>query len=506
MKNTKSKFSTLLKKFKKFFLNLSNFKIILLVYTFITLFFALLLYTPAAQQEPYKNKIDFTDALFTSASAFSDTGLTVLPTAHAWSSFGQALIAVLILLGGIGIFAIKVYIFNVVFHKRMSLLSRNILEKERGARNSGDIKKTIAVSISILLFAIIISSLILFFMFYFENGNFVGDDIRLNPKGNWALSFKYAIFHSISALNNAGFDIISSNSLEPYYGVYSIQIVFIILLIIGGIGYPVIYDIHQYISYKIRRRTDFQFSLFTKISCATYFLVFLIGLGVTLIFELNSVDGIWNLENNILGSKNDRMMAIFFHVFSTRNAGFYTTSLQSFTETTLITFSIMMFIGSAPSSTAGGIRTTTLAIIVLAIWNKMRGVDGVRVFNRKINKETITSSFLVLIISILIVAITTMVCLTSLNTMWGNAPTFTKPGHDGKIISFVDVFFEVSSAFGTTGLSSGLTPFLNIGSRFFLIITMFVGQLGISSTILMWKSKNNNKNDIDFIEESIAIG
>lgn len=484
------------KKIKKFFLNLSNFKVILITYFFTTMFFALLLFSPISQQK--NQNISFIDSLFTAASAFSDTGLTTLVTAHTWSTFGQAIIAILMLLGGVGIFALKVYIINVIFGKSVSLLSRNILEKERSAKNFGDIKNTIAISITVLIIAIIVSSFVLMFIFYFEKGNFIENDVLLNPNRNWTLSFKYAIFHSISALNNAGFDILSSNSLQPYYNVYSIQIVFIILLVIGGIGYPVVYDIYKYVSYKIKGRTNFQFSLFTKVSCLTYLLVFLGGSMLTLIFEIVSKDGIWNNEiNHVLGTKSDRIMAIIFHLFSTRNAGFSTINLQEFTEVTLIIFSIMMFIGSAPSSTAGGIRTTTVAIIVLAVWNRVRGIDGIRIFNRKINRSTINSSFLVLTISLILVIITTFISITSLNTVWGNAPSY---------LNFIDVFFEVSSAFGTTGLSSGLTPYLNIVSKLFLILLMFIGQLGISSTILVWKSNKNYKDKIDYIEESIVIG
>ena len=504
-KNLKTTNLNFYRKVKRFFLNLSNFKVIFLAYFLVTITAALLLWMPISIQEPKRGSVSFLDTLFTAASAFSDTGLITQITAHTWTEFGQAIIAMLILLGGVGIFALKVYIFNVIFNKWLSLNARNVLSKERGAHKSGNLKGTIRVSISALIIMIIISSFVLMFIFYFSDGDFsqTPADAVLNPKGNWAMSFKYGIFHAISALNNAGFDIISSNSLQPYYSVYSIQIVFIILLVIGGIGYPVIYDCWTWLVYKIKRRTDFQFSWFTKLSSATYFIIFAVGFLITVMFEIGSSNGIWNQVVDFpgyspLGSKGDRMMAIIFHSFSTRNAGFSTTHLQAFTETTLITFSVMMFIGSAPSSTAGGIRTTTLAIILLAVWSKLRGRNDIKIFNRKIPKETVISAFLVLIISLLIVGITTVAALTSMETMWGNAPI--------EQFSFADVFFEVSSAFGTTGLSSGLTPFLNVGAKLFVILTMFVGQLGISSTILVWKSNKNYTNEIDFVSEDVAIG
>ena len=496
---------------KKFFLNMSNFQIILITYFFVTLLATCLLLLPISQ----KNGVDvtFIDALFTSASAFSDTGLTTVTTATTWSDFGYAIIAILILLGGIGIFAIKVWVINIVFRKSISITSRNILEKERGTNNAGELKKMIKISISFLFITIIIFTFVLWLIFYFEKGNFTWEVItesntinkdfsEFNPQGNLLKSFKYAVFHSISAINNAGFDILSDSSLHPYYDVYSIQIVFIILLIIGGIGFPVIYDVIQFINKKlIRKRTDFKFSLFSKVSCTTYLIVFLTGLTFSFIFEIFNkgagIDGIWVSDKT--GNTGNKIMCIIFHVFSTRNAGFTTldSSVAKFSAPTLVVFSILMFIGSAPSSTAGGIRTTTLAVIVVYIWNKTRGVNGVRMFKRKINEEVVSQAFIVLALSIFIVFLSTLICFTSLDDMWGSAKS--------ENLTFADIFYDVSSAFGTTGLSTGLTSSLNIGSKIALIITMFIGQLGISSTMVVWR-KNNKKNNYSYIEEDILIG
>ncbi len=478
---------------KRLFMRMSNLQIILIVYLLTTFISASLLMTPYAQTG--KEKVDFIDALFTAASAFSDTGLTTVTTATTWSWFGQMIIAILILVGGIGIFALKFWIINIIFKKSVNITSRNILEKERGSSNSGKLKKTIKISISFLFITILISIFVLWAIFYFEKGNFTGYE-EYDPYHDPLLSFKNAVFHSISAINNAGFDILSGSSLSPYYSVYSIQIIFIILLIIGGIGFPVIYDVVQYINHKIRRRTDFTFSIFTKVSCFTYILVFLVGFCLTLIFEIGNKDGIW--YNSSAGTNGNKFMAILFYCFSTRNAGFATLPNGiEFSEATLIVFSIMMFIGSSPSSTAGGLRTTTLAIIVVAIWNRLRGVDGVRLFKRTIRKETVYSSFIVLGISLFIIIFSTFSCYTSLNSMWGNA--------DSSQLNFIDVFYETCSAYGTTGLSNGLTSSLNVYSKLVIIITMFIGQLGISSTMLVWR-KHNPKNDYTYIKEDILIG
>lgn len=509
-KNPKSLFS----KIKKFFFNFSNIQIIFFVYLFFTCLFAFLLMAPISQKP--NNSVSFIDALFTAASAFSDTGLTTKVTVETWTDFGQFLILMLILMGGIGVFALKVFIVNIVFKKAFSITSRNILEKERGSSNTGELKKTIKTSIIFIFISIIVSTLILWPLFFFEKGEFqwmaedknnipISKDFSLyNPYRDVLLSFKNAFFHSISAINNAGFDIISDSSLYPYYNVYSIQIVFIILLVIGGIGFPVIYETIQFISYKIRRRTDFRFSLFTKVSTITYFVIFLVGLSLILIFEIGSKNittdnpkGLWH--NGNAGSVNDKLMAIFFHVFSTRSAGFTTldSSLVKFSSPSLVVFSIMMFIGASPSSTAGGIRTTTLAIIAIAIWSRFRGIKGARVFKREIPTETIYSSFIVLAISIVIIMTATLICFTSLDSLWGNGSS--------KDLEFADVFYDVCSAFGTAGLSTGLTSSLNIVSKLTLILVMFIGQLGISSTMLVWR-KHNLKNNYNYIEEEILIG
>lgn len=507
-KKPKSLFSRI----KKFFFNFSNIQIIFFVYLFFTCLFAFLLTAPISQKP--NNNVSFIDALFTAASAFSDTGLTTKVTVETWTDFGQFLILLLILMGGIGVFALKVFIVNIVFKKAFSITSRNILEKERGSSNTGELKKTIKTSIIFILISIIVSTLILWPLFFFEEGQFqwmsedknntsIMKDFSLyNPRHNVLLSFKNAFFHSISAINNAGFDIVSDSSLYPYYGVYSIQIVFIILLVIGGIGFPVIYETIQFINYKIRRRTDFRFSLFTKISTITYFIIFLVGLSLILLFEIGSKNiandkGLWHNAN--AGSESNKLMAIFFHVFSTRSAGFTTldSSLVKFSPPSLVVFSIMMFIGASPSSTAGGIRTTTLAVIAIAIWSRFRGIKGARVFKREITTETIYSSFIVLAISIAIIMIATLICFTSLDSLWGSASS--------KELEFADVFYDVCSAFGTTGLSTGLTSSLNIVSKLTLILVMFIGQLGISSTMLVWR-KHNLKNNYNYISEEILIG
>lgn len=484
-----------LKKIKQFLFNLSNIKIIFITYFLVTILSSLLLLSPYSHAEGFS--VSYIDALFTAASAFSDTGLVTVITSETWSMFGQAVIAILILLGGIGIFAIKVYIFNFIFRRKINLLTNNILGKERSSKDANLSKDTIIVSVSLILCLIVLSSFILSFIFYFETPSVINENN--NPVGDVALSVRFAIFHSISAINNAGFDIIGDNSLMPYYTTYSIQFIFMFLFIIGGIGYPVIYDTYLWIKHKVKKLPGkSQFSLFSKISTISYFVVLSIGLIFAFSFEMSAVRSLNGIDTPLwksdIGDNGSKVMAIFFTTFSTRNAGFSTIDLQQLSQPTIILYSLMMFIGSAPSSTAGGIRTTTIALIFLAIWSKIRGVPNVRVFNRKIPKETTNTAGVVFSISIIIVLLVSFITTSSIH------------GNSSNEFSFIDVLFEVTSAFGTTGLSTGLTSQLNAISKLAIILTMFIGQLGISSTMLVWKSNKNKQFKFNYIEEDIAIG
>ncbi|MDK2819736.1 MAG: TrkH family potassium uptake protein [Mycoplasmataceae bacterium] len=501
MKNIKKPFNkdkSIFKKIIQFFFSLSNVKIIFLTYFIVTLLSSLLLISPYAHVEGVY--VSYIDALFTAASAFSDTGLVTLVTSETWSMFGQAIIAILILLGGIGIFAIKVYLFNFIFGQKLNIVTSNIVGQERSSKDASLSKKTIIVSVTLIIILIIFASFILSFIFYFQAPD-VGSSIKPdnNPYGNVSLSIRFAIFHSISAINNAGFDIIGGDSLAPYYSVYIIQFIFLSLFIVGGMGYPVIFDLYSCIQHKIKKTPGkFSFSLFTKISTLSYLIISIVGLIFAFSFELSaktSVDGnlvpLWLDDSKDTGSK---VMAIFFNTFSTRNAGFSTVNLKQISQPTIILYSIMMFIGSAPSSTAGGIRTTTIALICLSIWSKIRGLPSVRVFNRKLPKDTTETAGIVFSISIFFVLIVSFIGMSSIH------------GDLSPKFNYLDVLFEVSSAFGTTGLSTGLTSHLNDISKLFIVLTMFIGQLGISSTLLMWKGNKNKQYTIDYIEEDIAIG
>ena len=240
------------------------------------------------------------------------------------------------------------------------------------------------------------------------------------------------IFHSISAINNAGFDILGRNSIAPYDTAYLIQFIFLLEFIIGGIGFPTFYDL---------KRTKFGFdksqklTLFTKINLITYASISFVGVGLVCAVEYGN-----HSHSNILNNSSsgwNGFMNIFFNTMSTRNAGFSTVTSANFLGASKIIQALMMFIGSAPSSTAGGIRTTTFAVIIITLISFARNRKYVTAFKKEIPEQTIKTAFLVLFTALsLILLDVILIVATNQNVSMNNA------------------FFTVSSAFGTTGLNA----------------------------------------------------
>ncbi|MCC3160990.1 MAG: TrkH family potassium uptake protein [Mollicutes bacterium PWAP] len=545
--NEKQKNTLGTKIFKKgwnWFRGLSNVKHILIIYFLITMVGSGLLMLPISQINP--GEVKYEDSLFISASAFSDTGLVTITTSETWSSFGQAIIAFLILIGGLGWFAIRMYIFNIMLGRPINFRNKSMLSSERGSAKVGSTRNLILISISILLCLLLISGVILTLYFYISPDPIQNHDIYLlspattlsngthveaqyglqklsdghwtqnvtdghwthafqndshssftynSPHNSFETSLKYGLFHSISALNNAGFDIFGNASLSPYYHDFFLQFFFIIMFVIGGIGYPVIYDLWKWLI-SLNKKQRHKWSLFSKLSSITYLIVAILGVSLTFGIEYSHQGGFIN--DSYYGNTTDHSFALFFNSMSTRNAGFGSVEYGSFSDLTLFNFSILMFIGSAPSSTAGGIRTTTIAIVILSIWGRLRNRKNVRAFKRRINKEIVTQAFVVFAIAIIIVLAGTFVIMSCMKDFHGS---FDSNGH-----SFVYSLFETASAFGTTGLSTGITSSLSLVSKIILIIIMFIGQIGVSSTLMVWGNRKSKSRRYEYVEEDISIG
>ncbi len=439
----------------------------------------------------YDYKWDFLSSLFVATSAFSDTGLTVINIAANYNFFGQLVTVILIEMGGFGIITFKVMLF-IFIGRKLTLKDKLLAQGERGSASLGSTIHLIKNSFIFLIVIEGVSTIALFPSFYFyQVPSSLNSSLNINAFHNFLLSLWSSIFHSISAINNAGFDIIGKDSLYPYSHLYIIQFIFMFEFIMGGIGFPTFYDLLKKFQSLYNKKFS-RLTLFTKLNLITYFSVSAIGVAAVFAIE-GTHHGANSLYTNSSNTFNF-IMNVFFNVMSTRNAGFSTVGVNIFQPSSKLVMSWMMFIGSAPSSTAGGIRTTTLSVIILTIVAIVRNSE-VLAFKRKIPDETVRRSFSVFALSLFLLIITTGVALITYDNV------------SSSNLTYIDIFFIFSSAFGTTGLSTLSTQqmlSLNIVSKISLIFLMLVGQIGISNVLLMFKTKS--KKEYKLVEENITIG
>lgn len=421
--------------------------------------------------------ISFINALFTASSAFSDTGLVVLNTGTYFSIFGQLVIMTLIQIGGIGLMALKVILF-LFLGKKIGLKERMFATNERGNGHLGgtiDLIKTGLICIfSVELVAAILFSLRYYFV-YFDSPIFDQNILKVIFQG---------IFAAVSSTNNAGFDILGgSNSIEIFASDYFIQTITLLCFVIGGLGFPFFYDIKNFFVCK-KEKTKFHLSYFSKFVLRVYFSIAIIAL--TSIFTIELISGTLLYNSNY--SIPQRIFYVIFNTFSTRNAGYATINLNEFTQGSRMVFAVLMWIGAAPASTGGGIRVTTFFICLLAVLAYSKNKKEVTFLDRRIPEDTVTKSLAVAFISQVLLVVSSIIIVSSI---------------DG--IEFLEAYFETCSAFGTTGLTLGITPYLNTLCKIVIIFLMFIGQLGVSSTILMWSSKKNYSEKATLPEEDILI-
>jgi Trk-type K+ transport system membrane component len=266
--------------------------------------------------------------------------------------------------------------------------------------------------------------------------------------------------------------------LIPFANDYFIQSINILLMIFGSIGFPVLIEIKDYFINK--RKKSFRFSLFTKLTTFTFFALIIVGSLCIYIFEFNHffADKSWH-------------QSLFYSLFqsvTTRNGGLATMDMNEFSTPTLLVLSSLMFIGASPSSVGGGIRTTTFAIMLLAIYSYARGKNSIKVFKREIDPQDVTKAFVV-------ITTAAMICGIAVALL-----TFLEPK-----MSFLQLFFEVCSAFGTTGLSMGITADLSIGGKIIIILLMFIGRIGIFSFLFLLRGETKEEN-YHYPKERVIIG
>lgn len=379
----------------------------------------------------------YIDALFTATSAASVTGLVVVDTGTHWSHFGQMVILLLIQIGGLGFMTVA-SLFAFIFKRRITLRERLLLQQSLNQMDIegivGLVRKVIVYSFSIELVGAILLTL------------------RFWQDMSFAKSVYFGVFHSISIFNNAGFDLFG-----PYHGPYSsltkyahdlpMNLIAISLIILGGIGFFVMADL---IEYRQKRRL----SLHTKVVLSMSGLLIAIGAVVIFIFEYTNMKTLGSMD--LMG----KSMASMFSAVTPRSGGVTTVDIGAMRQATQFFIIILMFIGASPNSTGGGIKTTTFATLMGAIFAMIRGKEDIVLFKYRLATERILKAItLTLICLFLVISVTMILCTTE------DAP-------------FLKVLFEVTSAFATCGLSMGLTSDLTTVGKLLIMFMMFVGRTG----------------------------
>ena len=412
--------------------------------------------------------VDYVDALFTAVSATCVTGLVTLPTVATWSVFGQIVILILIQIGGLGVITITAGLM-VAIHRKMGLKDSQLLSDALNVSTLSGLAEFVK---KMLLGTFIIEGVgALMYMIVF-----IPD---FGAKGIWI-----SIFNSVSAFCNAGIDIVAENSLCNYATNPLVNIVTCLLIILGGLGYVVWWDIIRVLKdvKRTKFRCVFKLTLHSKIVLVSTFALILIGGASILAFEYN----------NPLTLKNynffDKMQIAFFQSITTRTAGFATLPQENLTSASSIICIILMFIGGSPVGTAGGIKTVTIVVLFATTIATVRGKNEVTLFQRNLSKQVTRKAVAVAFSSFIIVALSTI--LLSLST---DAPA-------------LDVVFETVSATATVGLSRNLTSSLNLWGKLILSATMYFGRIGPISLATSFNLKKENINIIKNPTEDVRLG
>jgi len=415
------------------------------------------------------NRLKFIDALFTSTSATCVTGLAVVDTGKDLSLFGQMMLMLLIQTGGLGIMTISTLALMMA-GIRPGLTERVII---KDTFTHGGIQSLSSVLRDIFLCAFVIEGIgmmILFLCFIPEKG--VGESLHL------------AFFHAVSAFCNAGFSTFSDN-LEGYRENWILNLIISFLIISGGIGFLVLSEFRRYFNFNTRKRM--RLSLHTKLVLSVTGMLLFAGTFLILIMEWHNT-----LEPLSLPGK---FLAAFFQSVTVRTAGFNTLPIGNMTDETLFLFILLMFIGASPGSCGGGIKTTAFAALSLLGISSLRGKEKPDIFYRSIPESCVEKALsLTMVASVIVIIGTFFILISELGNL-------SHPESRGR---FLELFFEVVSAFGTVGLSTGITPKLSDMGKLIITAVMFVGRLGpLVIAIAISRQKDSRYY---YAEENIMIG
>ena len=440
-------------RFKK---HLTTFQSIFLGFFLIIIIGSLLLMLPISS---VSGKVTpFNESLFTATSAVCVTGLVVHDTGSYWSTFGQAIILILIQIGGLGVITVAAS-FALLSGRKISLMQRSTMQEAIAAPKIGGIVRLTGFVLKATLIFELSGAVIMMPVLCKDYG----------VKGVWL-----AVFHSISAFCNAGFDILGTDtskyvSLTQYVNCTSINLAVIFLIVIGGIGFLTWEDIY---TNKLHFR---RYRMQSKVILITSAILIIVPALYFFFFDLNNLP------------IKQRLLSSLFQSVTTRTAGFNTVDLTALQEPSVATMIVLMIIGGSPGSTAGGIKTTTVAVLIANSLATFGRKDSSHFFKRRIDNQVVKNASTILIMY-LVLSFTGAVAIST-----------------AEKIPFLKCLFETSSAIGTVGLTLGITPELGLFSQLILILLMFCGRVG-GLTLIYAAISNTKKNISKYPLEHITVG
>jgi trk system potassium uptake protein TrkH len=424
---------------------------------------ALLLWLPfSAGREP----LTFVDALFTSASAVCVTGLATIDMGKDLSFAGQLISLFLFQIGGLGIVTFSVMFFG--------MMGRGVSFKEREIMQSTFLhtprRDFVVIAKWVLLSTFLIEGMGTFILF-----------VRFSQDFSPAHAFYQALYHAVSAFNNCGYSLFS-DSLMKYQSDVIINLTVAGLIILGGIGFIVLYEV-----FARFRGLQKKLSIHSRVVLVMTAILIVAGALLFYLFEMNHILQGASVKTQILTS--------FFQSVVPRTAGFNTVDIGQLTNATILVMIILMFIGASPGSTGGGIKTTSFTLLLMMIWSRFKGSEDVNMFNRTIPREILTRT-----ITIIFASAFSICLITSILLLAGGAENLhpTQSRH-----FFVEYLFETVSAFGTVGLSMGITAKMNDLQKLAIIVMMFAGRVGPLTLAFAWSA---SKRGLTYAEEQVMVG
>lgn len=445
---------------------LSTTQIILLSFLVTILIGSALLALPISSASG--KSVPYLDALFTATTSTCVTGLVTLPTVSTWSVFGQVVILILIQIGGLGLITIMSGLM-LLLNKKMGISDHLLLQDAFNLNTMSGLAQFVK---KVLLGTLIIEGIgAILYMIVFVP--------EFGAKGIWI-----SVFNSVSAFCNAGIDIIAENSLCDYATNPLINIVTSMLIVLGGIGYIVWWDVLCVIKSRTQKNKKIfrHLSLHSKIAITVTTGLIFVGAILIFIFEYSNPLTIGEM------SLFDKIQVSFFQSITTRTAGFATIPQENLTNASASVSVILMLIGGSPVGTAGGVKTVTIAVLVCSSFSTISNKNDATLFGRRISEYSIKKAISVVVMFISICALSSILLMATSN------------------VSIIDAIYESVSATATVGLSRNLTPSLNAFGKIIIIITMYFGRVGPISLAVALSKRNESKNVISEPTEEISIG